>query len=116
MRRCSLHRRSNLGATDDPASALNLNKIETALDPLNPLFNAVEPAVNASQAFFDVGGSHFEILHVANEQIDPLFHSRKPRLDLLEHWNDEVSDFAHAVQHICSRVVPQVALEATTCP
>lgn len=116
MNQCSLHRQPGVGATDEPANALSLNQIETAFDTLNPLFDAVEPAVNASQTFFDVGGSHLEILHVANKQIDPLFHPRKPRLDLLEHWNDEVSDFAHACQHICSRVVPQVALEATACP
>lgn len=116
MRRRSLHRQFNAGATDDLASALSLNQIETALDAFNPRFNAVEPAVNAGQTFFDAGGPHFEILHVANKQIDPLVHSREPRLDLLDHWNDAVSDFAHACQHIYSRVVPLVALEATACP
>jgi len=92
-------------------NGLGFNQIEAAFDPLNPLFDTIKTAVDARQSFFDMRRPHLQVLDIADQQIDPLFHSRQSRLDLLEQRQHELSDFAHAGQHICSCDVPQAAKE-----
>jgi hypothetical protein len=92
-------------------SRLDFDQIQPPLNPLYTLIESVHAAMNPRHAFLDMGHSNFEILTVVNKAINTLLHPRQARLDLLQHRHDEVGDFAHVRQHICSCDVPQDAME-----
>lgn len=88
-------------------SALGFHQIKPALDPFDALLNPVEPPIDAGQPLFDVRQANFHVLHVADQQVDALFHTRKARLDLLQGGHHEVGDLAQVWQCACSGTVPQ---------
>jgi hypothetical protein len=92
-------------------SDLRFHQIEPPLNAFDTLIETVHPPMNASKTFFDVGHPDLYVLSIAGKTINALFHPRQARLDLLQHRHNEVGDFAHVHQHICSCVVPQVATE-----
>jgi hypothetical protein len=92
-------------------SGLCFHQIEPSLDAFDTLVKPIYAPMNAGEILFDVGHPHLYVLRIADKTIKALFHTRQARWDLLQHRHDEVGDFAHAYQHICSCVVPQAATE-----
>jgi hypothetical protein len=90
---------------------LGFHQIEPPLDALHSLVKSVHAPMYSGDSFFDMRGADFQVLHIIDKAIHPLFHSRQARLDLLQHRDDDVGDFTHSLKCICSCDVPQDATE-----
>ena len=97
----------NYAASRSVTAELSIHQIKPALDSFNALIHAIQPPIDARQPFLNVSHPDLHIPHVVNQAINALLHARQARLDLLQRGHNEVSDFAHTHNLICSSDVPQ---------
>jgi hypothetical protein len=76
-------------------SASGLDEIEPFFDAFDTRVEAVNPAIDSRETFFEMRDPHLQILDLFNHAIDFLFHPSQARLDLLENRKNDVRSFGH---------------------
>lgn len=75
--------------------ALGFHQIKAPLDSLDAQIEAIHAPIELRHVFLEACHPHFNELDVVLNPVEPLFHSRQARLDLLQHWDDDIGDLAH---------------------